>query len=293
MRICLISSEYAASADNQTFQLALGMKNLGHDVEVIALATADQHLQEPKQNGIASHYVSPTSSNEEFGVVPICMPNSKYLFGVADALWKKLAERNSENAFDVVDIPDYVLAGLMPGMTREMPFVLRLSNKLPKYIASNMHPITYPFDMQFPTLLRSVTLTMADQVIAPNELWAGHLKQHLGLAANRISVVNDNASHQESVHLTLLSYEQAKQTFTHRQASPLYRKGNSRMITDSQSMYHLWDKMLYDAFFVQSYSFRVRHWLRKLVNTPQGTLQTILGSIISKTVSPKWYQRVV
>jgi hypothetical protein len=288
MRICLISSNSA------TFQLALGLKNFGHDVEVIALATSDdQHAQQTNQSSIVSHYVTESNSQTELGVVPVCMPNSKYLFSVADALWKKLAELHKEKPFDVVDVPDYVLAGLMPGMTREIPFVLRLSNKLPKYVASNMHPITYPFDMQFPTLLRSVSLTMADQVIAPNQMWSGHLQQHLGLAPERIAVINETLSPQESAQLSVSTYENAKQIFAERSASPLYRKGNEQMIIDSQSMYLLWDKMLYDAFFVQSYSFRIRHWFRKLVNTPQGNLQTLIGTIIAKTINPKWYQRVV
>jgi len=144
MRICLISREYPPETGfggiaTFTRHLAMGLKALGHDVEVVCLAK--ETARSLDDEGVPVHRVLPYAFKSKLACVDRCMPYSKYLITASTALWHKFAQLHDQKPFDVVDTPELLAEGIMPAITRAAPLVIRLYTPHSKFIAENC--ITY------------------------------------------------------------------------------------------------------------------------------------------------------
>src|SRR5580693_8247574 len=109
MRIALISHEYPPDTGwggiaTFAYNLSHGLKELGHDVEVISLAVDKNKYT--VQEGIKVHRVLPHNFAEKFDIVNVCMPYSHSILRTTTALWNKLLQLHENKPFDVIDVPE-------------------------------------------------------------------------------------------------------------------------------------------------------------------------------------------
>src|SRR5260221_612359 len=116
MRICLISREFPPDTGwggIATFvhDLALGLKEIGQEVEVIALS-ADASPRTLTYEGILIHRVPVADSIDQFQRLLTAMPYSHNILKQITCLWQKFVEIHSRNPFDVVEAPEMFAEGL-------------------------------------------------------------------------------------------------------------------------------------------------------------------------------------
>ena len=109
MRICLISREFPPDTGwggIATFvhDLALGLAEVGQDVEVIALSANGQDSVIDYQ-GVKVHRVAPRPL-EQYQMFLSVMPYSHSLIKALFALHAKFLELHEKNPFDVVEVPE-------------------------------------------------------------------------------------------------------------------------------------------------------------------------------------------
>lgn len=196
MRICLISREYPPDTGwggIATFarHLALGLIELGHDVEVVALAgnRPGDSAGTKRQEGILVHRVNLHSIPGELNVTSMCMPYSRYVMQSTSALWKKFRQLHNEKPFDVVDTPELLAEGLIPAVTRCAPLLIRLYSPHSKFIAERFHNVTPSFDHQFVAMLERVAMLSADVLTSPSNDLADYVAGDLNYPRENIKLV--------------------------------------------------------------------------------------------------------
>jgi glycosyltransferase involved in cell wall biosynthesis len=194
MRVCIISREYPPETGFggiATFSnhLANGLKELGHDVEVVALAK--ETARSIVQDGIRVHRVLPTKIPGDLGCVAFGMPSSRYVLQTSTALWEKFFELHNERPFDIVDTPELLAEGLVPAVTKATPLVVRLYTPHSKFIAEGLHNITATFDHQFVAMLERVAMVSADAITSPSDDLADFVAQDLSYPRAEIRIVRN------------------------------------------------------------------------------------------------------
>lgn len=194
MRVCIISREYPPETGFggiATFSnhLANGLKELGHDVEVVALAK--ETARTVVQDGIRVHRVLPTKIPGDLGCVAFGMPYSRYVLQTSTALWEKFFELHDERPFDIVDTPELLAEGLVPAVTKAAPLVVRLYTPHSKFIAEGLHNVTPTFDHQFVAMLERVAMTSADAITSPSDDLADFVANDLNYPRNEIRIVRN------------------------------------------------------------------------------------------------------
>jgi glycosyltransferase involved in cell wall biosynthesis len=194
MRICLISREYPPDTGwggIATFakHLAHGLRDLGHDVEVVALAEGPAKTVEVE--GIKVHRVEPYAVEGDLGAVSMCMPYSRYVLKTTTGLWEKFFELHSQNPFDVIDTPELLAEGLMPAVTKVAPLLIRLYTPHSKFIAEKLHSVTPSFDHQFVAMLERVAMRAADVITSPSDDLAEFVSNDLNYPRELIQIVRN------------------------------------------------------------------------------------------------------
>lgn len=192
MRICLISREYPPDTGwggIATFanHLALGLKGLGHEVEVVSLAKDE--AKTVVVDGIPVHRVEPHAVEGDLGAVALCMPYSRYVLRTSTALWEKFFEIHRERPFDVIDTPELLAEGLVPAVTKAAPLLIRLYTPHSKFIAEQLHNVTASFDHQFVAMLERVAMLSADVITSPSDDLADFVSRDLNYPKEAIRIV--------------------------------------------------------------------------------------------------------
>lgn len=194
MRICLISREYPPDTGfggiaTFTKHLAHGLKNLGHEVVVIALAK--ETAKTGNDDGIPVHRVEPYPFKSKLSALGMCIPYSKYVLFSSTALWDKFAQLHSEKAFDVVDTPELLAEGIFPAITKTVPQVIRLYTPHSKFIAEKLHNVTPSFDHQFVAMLERIAMLQTDVITSPSNDLAEFVATDLALPVEKIQIVRN------------------------------------------------------------------------------------------------------
>lgn len=194
MRICLISREYPPETGfggiaTFTKHLAHGLKNLGHEVVVVALAKDKAKLAD--DDGIPVHRVEPYPFTSKLSAVGLCMPYTKYVLLSCTALWEKFAELHSAQPFDIVDTPELLAEGIIPAVTQVVPQVIRLYTPHSKFIAEKMHNVVPTFDHQFIAMLERIAMLQAAVLTSPSNDLANFVASDLGLPVDRVQIVRN------------------------------------------------------------------------------------------------------
>lgn len=169
--------------------LAHGLKELGHEVEVIALAKDKAKTVE--QDGIRVHRVEPHQIYGDLGAVSICMPYSRYVLRVTSALWQKFIQLHNERPFDVIDTPELLAEGLVPAVTKAVPMVVRLYTPHSKFIAERLHNVSPNFDHQFVAMLERMAMLAADVITSPSDDLADFVAQDMHYPREQITIVRN------------------------------------------------------------------------------------------------------
>lgn len=194
MRICLISREYPPDTGFggiATFanHLAHGLIELGHHVEVVALAK--DVSKSLKQDGVTVHRVDANEISKNLSILPTSMPCSRFLLCNSIALWKKFLELHERNNFDVVDTPELLAEGLIPSITKIAPLLIRLYTPHSKFIAERFHNVTPSFDHQFAAMLERVAMLQADVITSPSDDLADYVAHDIGIDRSAIYSVRN------------------------------------------------------------------------------------------------------
>lgn len=194
MRICLISREYPPETGFggiATFvrHLAHGLKETGHEVEVVALAKETE--KEVDDNGVRVHRVLPYPLEGNLDAVNRCMPYSRYLLLCTLGLWRKFHELHRARPFDVVESPELLAESLYASVSRVVPLVIRLYTPHSKFMAENLHSAVATFDHMFVAMLERVAMAGADALTSPSQDLAQFVAQDLPYPLEDIKIIRN------------------------------------------------------------------------------------------------------
>ncbi|MBX9720964.1 MAG: glycosyltransferase family 4 protein, partial [Candidatus Obscuribacterales bacterium] len=194
MRVCLISREYPPETGFggiATFvrHLAHGLKELGHDVVVVALAKETQ--KQVDDDGVAVHRVLPYQLEGELDAVNRCMPYSRYVMLTTLGLWRKFYELHQQKPFDVVETPELLAESLYASVSRVVPLVIRLYTPHSKFIAENLHNTAATFDHMLVATLERVAMAGADVLTSPSQDLAEFVANDLPYPLEKIAIVRN------------------------------------------------------------------------------------------------------
>lgn len=194
MRICLISREYPPDTGfggiaTFTRHLAHGLKAIGNEVVVVALAKEGKDAERQDDLGIPVHRVVPLPIGADLGWTAFCMPYSRYVMRTSSALFAKFAELNAVEPFDAVDTPELLAEGFFPAITKCTPLTIRLYTPHSKFIAEKMHNVTDTFDHQYVAAVERVAMLSADVITSPSLDLAKFVAQDLGIKVDDIDIV--------------------------------------------------------------------------------------------------------
>jgi len=180
MRICLISREYPPETGFggiATFvhHLAHGLKELGHEVEVVALATETEKTV--NDSGVQVHRILPYKIEQELDSINRCMPYSRYVLLTTLALWRKFHELHRARPFDVLETPELLAESLYASVLQAVPLVIRLYTPHSKFMAENLHNAIATFDHMFVAMLERVSMAGADVLTSPSQDLADFVAQ--------------------------------------------------------------------------------------------------------------------
>ncbi|MBX9570490.1 MAG: glycosyltransferase family 4 protein [Candidatus Obscuribacterales bacterium] len=194
MRICLISREYPPETGFggiATFvrHLAHGLKELGNEVEVVALAKETEKVVD--DDGVKVHRVLPYKLEGDLDAVNRCMPYSRYVLLTTLGLWRKFHELHRANPFDVAESPELLAESIYASVTRVVPLVVRLYTPHSKFIAENLHNTAATFDHLFVAMLERVAMAGADVLTCPSQDLAEFVAGDLPCPIESISIVRN------------------------------------------------------------------------------------------------------
>jgi glycosyltransferase involved in cell wall biosynthesis len=194
MRICLISREYPPDTGwggiaTFAYHLAQGLSQLGHDVEVVSLADAEEKTT--LDGAVRVHRVKPLAILGNLGTLTLFVPYSRYVMCTTSALWRKFLELHTAKPFDVVDTPELLAEGLFPAFTKALPLVIRLYTPHSKFMADQLNNVTLNFDNQLVAMLERIAMLNADAITSPSEDLADFVTSDLNYPRDLISIVRN------------------------------------------------------------------------------------------------------
>ncbi|CAM6003192.1 unnamed protein product [Sphagnum balticum] len=167
--------------------LANGLSELGHEVEVIALAK--DMPKQVIQDGIKVHRVKPTLTDNDLGLLGRATPYMRYVIGACSAQWKKFVEIHAERPFDVVDTPEHLAEGFFVSLSKVAPLVIRLYTPHSKFIAEAFHNVSPRFDHQCVAMIERAAMLYADALTSPSRDLAEFVAQDLNYPLDKIRLI--------------------------------------------------------------------------------------------------------
>lgn len=194
MRVCLISREYPPETGFggiATFvrHLAHGLKEIGHEVEVVALAKESEKTVD--DDGVTVHRVLPYQLEGELDAVNRCMPYSRYVLLTTLSLWRKFLELHQKKAFDIAESPELLAESLYASVLKVIPLVIRLYTPHSKFMAENLHNTAATFDHMFVAALERVAMAGADLLTSPSRDLAEFVAADLPYPLEKIEIVRN------------------------------------------------------------------------------------------------------
>ena len=205
MRICLISKEYPPDTGwggigAYTYQIAHGLQEIGHDVQVVSLMGREDPGNLPggsesetavMQEGIPVHRARWLGQLSEWSAVHLTTPYTHYNMETNFALWRKFAQLHKSQPFDVVEAPEHLADGLMPAVNQAAPIVIKLHTPQAKLLQERFHNLSANFDQQFIAMIERVAMLAAEVLISPSEDLADWVANDLRYPRAEIRIVRN------------------------------------------------------------------------------------------------------
>jgi glycosyltransferase involved in cell wall biosynthesis len=179
MRVGIISASFPPDfgwdgGATRAYELAMGLKAAGHEVEVFALAAEIE--SETIQDGMRVHRVLVDQKLVQLKVVPKTTPNALTIWSSRSALWKACLKAHSQRPFDVLDIPNILWDGLLPAVSGLVPVVVRLQQSQSLYDKESIGAKSaFALDSELVNELSDLTLSVAEKIYSPNKQLAANL----------------------------------------------------------------------------------------------------------------------
>lgn len=179
MRVAIISPCFPPyfgwdASGIRDYELARGLKEKGHDVEVIALT--NEEATETVQDGILVHRAAIRTDLTNLQLVPKTTPNALTLLSSRTGVWKKFLQVYKEKPFDCVDAPHALWEGLVPGIFGLAPMVVRLQSKPSTYDRVSLgQRSAFEIDDNLVRGFSKLSLALADAVYAAEKQTAQKL----------------------------------------------------------------------------------------------------------------------
>lgn len=195
MRICLISREFPPDSGwggIATFvhNLAVGLVEIGQQVEVVSLACGDEDRTE-ECSGVIVHRVSWRNELEAHQRFLTAMPYSHNILKQTSSLWRKYAQLNNQSPFDVVETPEMFGESIFPALSRRTALVVRLYTPHFKFIAQRLNNVGNSFDHQFLAMLERMTILSADLLTSPSDDLAQFVSEDVNYPRQSIQIIRN------------------------------------------------------------------------------------------------------
>ena len=183
LKICIVSREYPPETlwggiGTFTYHLAHGLKNIGHEVDVVAFSPYRNSLSE--DNGIRIHRIAspemPFIKKTLWECANVAL--SPYAYWHSKKLSEKIEELHKEKFFDVIDFPEHIGEGFCTIRKNLYPTAVRLFTPLSLIGRLGMNKATNKLDYYFIGLLEKSSIRSATAVNSPSDNLAGMVKQH-------------------------------------------------------------------------------------------------------------------
>ena len=196
MRVCLISREYPPASGwggiaTYTYHQAHGLQEIGHEVEVFALAALDTAGVTSLEDGITVHRVAYDDALNDLKIMQTGVPFTHYVLKHVLALAQKVFEVHSQNPFDVAEAAEHLAEGLGIAVTGTMPLVIRLHTPQSKLIAEKFHNLTASFDQESVAILERLAMNGCDVLTSPSEDMARYVAEDLGCQLDSIDLIRN------------------------------------------------------------------------------------------------------
>ncbi len=198
----MVSREYPPDSGwggiaSYTYQHAHALKELGHDVEVIALSADGASVDNASkkiEDGILVRRVRAANSLTNMEMMQASTPFTHFVLRSVLALSKAILAEHSENPFDVAEVPEHLAEGLCPAMSKLLPLVVRLHTPQSKFIAEKYHNITSSFDQEFVAMIERIAMLSADVITSPSEDMADYVAGDLNYPRQEIKIIRNPVS---------------------------------------------------------------------------------------------------
>lgn len=195
MRICLISREFPPDTGwggigTFMYDLALGLAECGHEVEVISLTTGEPGVQ--KLPGVTVHRVVADEELERFQLVLTLLPYTHSILKQLSSLYAKFLELHVHRPFDVVETPEMFGEGIFVGTAKVAPLVVRLHTPHFKFIDEKLHLIDDSFDHRLLAIQEQLAIMQADAVTCPSEDLAKYVAARTGYPLKAITIIRNH-----------------------------------------------------------------------------------------------------
>lgn len=201
LRICLVSREYPpdtgwGGVGAYTYQIAHGLVENGHEVDVIALCAergrvVSNSLLEKPDERIRVHRVEWENSLEELNLLLVATPSAHFVIKSGIALWRKFIELHQKQPFDVVEAPEHLAAGVFQSITGVVPLVVKLHTPHSKFVVEKYHGVLPTLDNQLICLLERITMLSADGLCSPSADLARFVAEDLNVPDASIRMVRN------------------------------------------------------------------------------------------------------
>lgn len=200
MRICLFSREYPPDTGwggigAYTYAHARALKDLGHDVEVIALEAppdrSHQKVGSDFTSDVVVHRAKWFDSLQELSSLWISVPYAHYVLKCSTALWAEFLRAHSIKPFDVIEAPEHLAEALFPALTRVCPLVIRLHTPHFKFVEERYHNLIPNFDQHVVGMLERIAIQECDVISSPSQSLADYVAKDGGYDSANIEIVRN------------------------------------------------------------------------------------------------------
>jgi glycosyltransferase involved in cell wall biosynthesis len=194
MRICILSREYPPDTGwggIATFarHLAHGLKELGHDVEVVSMAKEGIPESSNLCEGIMVHRVGPYLKSGDLGLLGNAVPHSRFAINSIFSLWEKFLSLHRSQPFDVIDTPELLAEGLLPALARVAPLTIRLYTPHFKFVAEGLHNTRHTLDHQAVSMMERFALLNANAITSPSKDLADFVATDLNYPIDSMRII--------------------------------------------------------------------------------------------------------
>ena len=182
LNICIVAREYPPETlwggiGTFTYNLAQGLKNIGHNVDVLAFTFGDETSCD--DNGVTVHRIQsprvPFSNKTYWDYVHSML--SPFAFFYSCKVRNKIEEFHQQRKYDVIDLPDHIGEGFFTVRRNRFPTLVRLYTPLSLIGLLGLHKTTNSLDYYLFGLMERSSIKNSTIINSPSKALSGLVKK--------------------------------------------------------------------------------------------------------------------